>query len=461
LKEVIFEMSEKNEEVKMVAVDLLSESPTNPRRDFDDGELAALAASVKEVGIQQALIVRACAHGVLEIVAGERRWRAAKLLGMGAVPCLVRELSDEEVLEIQIVENDQRAGLSEVESAEGVERLSERTGWDADLVGKKLGRGVSWVQDRLNLKLAPEPLRDAVGKGLVRLSSVRRVMEVEEEDVRESLGQTVLSLGEVLSDEEVNRMVVEKYEKPRRNLEGWRSWVSGVSGQEAFERCMFLDDPADWAKYVRPYGEAVSPWKLETDQVGGLAARPEDAAVTWGTLAKLHGVPLLVVPVGGYQEGCGNVRRVVDRSLVEDAERGRKESGEEYVLGARLKGRELDDDSDKEDDSGGVDVEVPAELVTRESEWNPWLLLSVEFRADAARLAVDVLDFSGSDWRLSAERLLGIDPGELDEFVLSEFETFLPVVVWWCLEGLAVDDRGGIRLASAFGVLEFWRGRVS
>lgn len=456
-----------SEKIEMVLVGRLVPSPTNPRKDFDAEEMESLKRSIDALGIQEALIVRPHpqAQGLStlrEVVAGHRRLRAAAELGLNAVPCVVRrDLTDEEVLEIQLVENVQRVGLSVVEECAGVEALAER-GMDAGKVSAVTGKSVHWVQERLDFKLAPEAMKEAVTAGFCGLGSVSRILKVEDKAKREELAQDVLRLEETLSDREIEVMIQERYEKPKENREAWKRWVSTVSGLPEFAGVMFLEDPADWSQYVRPYGEAVAPYKLESDRVGGLAARDEDAGVKWGQLAKVHGVPLLVVPVGGYQEGCGNVVRLVDRGPVESAERARKDAGESYTLGA--KGKRGGGEPEKE---GPVEEEVMedldnGELVTRESLWNPWLMLGMEMKAEqsqSVRVAVDVLELENPGWREYAEARFGIERGEFNEFMEREFETILPVVVWYCLEGLDANDRRGLRLASAFGVRELWEGR--
>ena len=109
-------------------IEFLRPSPLQPRRRFDEAELEALAQSIRERGVLQPLLVRPAAGGApgYEIVAGERRWRAAQRAGLHEVPVVVRELSDQETLELALIENLQRADLSPLEEAQAFRRLIER-----------------------------------------------------------------------------------------------------------------------------------------------------------------------------------------------------------------------------------------------------------------------------------------------------------------------------------------------
>lgn len=139
-------------EVRQVPLAELHESPSNSRRIFDKGELRELAATIKDQGILQPLVVRYLdkpADG-LEIVAGARRFRAAKLAGLAMVPAIVRELSDEQALEVQAIENLQRAGLHPLEEAVAYQNLV-RAGNDVARVAERVGRSLPFVYDRIKL----------------------------------------------------------------------------------------------------------------------------------------------------------------------------------------------------------------------------------------------------------------------------------------------------------------------
>ena len=152
-------------------VELLRRNPEQPRRQFDDTEIEELAQSIREKGVLQPILVRPApgAPGEWQIVAGERRWRAAQLAGLHVVPILVRELSDSDVLEIGIVENVQRADLNPIEEAAGYRALMDRFGRTQADVAQVVGKSRSHVANALRLLELPEGVREHVTAG--RLSS--------------------------------------------------------------------------------------------------------------------------------------------------------------------------------------------------------------------------------------------------------------------------------------------------
>ena len=152
-------------------VELLRRNPDQPRRSFDEAEIEELAASVREKGVLQPILVRPApgAPGEWQIVAGERRWRAAQRAGLHVVPILVRDLSDLDVLEIGIVENVQRADLNPLEEAAGYKALMDRFGRTQSEVAQVVGKSRSHVANALRLLELPGGVLEHVTAG--RLSS--------------------------------------------------------------------------------------------------------------------------------------------------------------------------------------------------------------------------------------------------------------------------------------------------
>ncbi len=132
-----------------VAVENLKPSPLNPRKNFDADKLRELAASIQGVGIIEPIIARAV-NGHYEIVAGERRWKAAKLADLAEVPVVVRELTDTQVLELMVIENNQRDDISALEEADGFSRLL-KTGYDLEKLAARIGRSKKYIYDRVKL----------------------------------------------------------------------------------------------------------------------------------------------------------------------------------------------------------------------------------------------------------------------------------------------------------------------
>ena len=171
----------------MLPVDRLSPSPFQPRSRLDEGKVAELAASVAEKGVLQPLLVRPVGDG-FEIVAGERRFRAARKAGLSAVPVVIRELSDQETLEIAIVENLQREDLTAIEEANAYQRLMG-FGMDQSAVARAVGKSRSAVSNTLRLLSLPEEARIALEAGEISAGHARAVLAQPEADRTWALGQ--------------------------------------------------------------------------------------------------------------------------------------------------------------------------------------------------------------------------------------------------------------------------------
>lgn len=156
---------------RKVSISLVHANPDQPRKTFDNNDLDDLARSISEKGIIQPLIVRPdpSRHGEYQIVAGERRWRAAQRAKIDAVPVLVREMDDLEVLEIAIIENIQRSDLNPVDEASGYQQLMDRFGHTQEKLSEALGKSRSHIANTLRLLNLPEGVLDFLRDG--RLSS--------------------------------------------------------------------------------------------------------------------------------------------------------------------------------------------------------------------------------------------------------------------------------------------------
>ncbi|HRO13290.1 ParB/RepB/Spo0J family partition protein, partial [Amaricoccus sp.] len=161
-----------------VPIEQIRANPDQPRRSFDEKELQDLAASIREKGVIQPLILRP--HPVeasqYEIVAGERRWRAAQLAGVAEVPAVVRELSDSEVLELAIIENVQRADLNPLEEAQGYRQLMDRFGHTQERLAEALGKSRSHIANLLRLLTLPEPVLELVREGKLTAGHARALV---------------------------------------------------------------------------------------------------------------------------------------------------------------------------------------------------------------------------------------------------------------------------------------------
>ncbi|MCW5761178.1 MAG: ParB/RepB/Spo0J family partition protein, partial [Phenylobacterium sp.] len=155
------------EGVREIPIELIRRNPGQPRVHFDEAELAELAGSIRDKGVLQPILVRpsATSPGEYEIVAGERRWRAAQKAGLTAIPALVRQLADDEAFEIAVIENIQRADLNPVEEAMAYRRLVEEYGLTQEEVARRVGKNRATVANALRLLQLESEIRRSLVAG--------------------------------------------------------------------------------------------------------------------------------------------------------------------------------------------------------------------------------------------------------------------------------------------------------
>ncbi len=169
-------------------------NPDQPRKVFDEDDLAELADSVAACGLLQPLVVRPVEDGY-QIVAGERRYQASKRAGLVVVPALVREVSDDEVLQLALIENLQRRDLNPMEAARGYKALIERNGLTHEEVAQVLSKSRSSITNALRLLELPEPVQELVMDGKLTAGHARAILAVSGEDARIALAQKVVQEG--------------------------------------------------------------------------------------------------------------------------------------------------------------------------------------------------------------------------------------------------------------------------
>jgi len=168
-------------EQRLISIDQLHPSGFNPRKDFDETELAELADSIRSKGLLQPIIARPDAQrGGYEIVAGERRWRAAQRAALHTVPVIVRELSDMEAAEFALIENVQRTDLNPIEEATGYTELMERFGYTQEQVSEVVGKGRSYLANMVRLLKLPQPVQDLLQAGKLTAGHGRALVGHEE-----------------------------------------------------------------------------------------------------------------------------------------------------------------------------------------------------------------------------------------------------------------------------------------
>lgn len=167
-----------DETYQVVSIDLVEPNPTQPRRYFDETDLEELSASIKENGLIQPIIVRRSPNNadLYEIVAGERRWRAAQRASLHEVPVVVRELDDREALAFAIIENVQRADLNAIEEAQGYQQLMEQFQYTQDQLADVVGKSRPHIANTLRLMRLPEEVQVFVRDGRLTAGHARAVL---------------------------------------------------------------------------------------------------------------------------------------------------------------------------------------------------------------------------------------------------------------------------------------------
>jgi len=189
---------------KQVAVDRITTSPFQPRRTFDEAKIAELASSIRNQGIIQPLIVRPKNDG-FELIAGERRWRAAMRAGLSHVPVLVRDASDHEAMQIALVENLQREDLNSIEEANGYRRLQEEFHWSQEEMAEKVGKSRPAIANSMRLLTLPSEVQQEVISGNLPAGQARALLGLHTEPLIISACREVISKG--LSTRETEKMV--------------------------------------------------------------------------------------------------------------------------------------------------------------------------------------------------------------------------------------------------------------
>lgn len=183
---------------RMAPIEHVTRNPKNPRRHFDDSELQDLSSSIRQHGIVQPVVVRPRGTG-FEIIAGERRWRAAQLAGLTEIPIIVRDVDDRTALEIAIVENVQRSDLNPLEEALGYDQLIAEHGYTQNDLGEIIGKSRSHVANSLRLLKLPDPVRDMLSAGTLSAGHARALVTTSDPT---SLAKTIVAKGMSVRDAE-------------------------------------------------------------------------------------------------------------------------------------------------------------------------------------------------------------------------------------------------------------------
>jgi ParB family chromosome partitioning protein len=203
-------------ELREIPVELIAPNPRQPRRDFDEGALVQLADSVRERGVLQPVLLRPVPGGTYELIAGERRWRAAQLADFETVPALVRPHDDAESLELALIENMAREDLNPVEEARACALLVEELGLTREDVGRRVGRSRVAVSNLLRLLDLPDEVLELLAAGHLSEGHGRALLTASDHDTRRSLARAAVQEGWSVRQTEARARDTGRRAAPRR-----------------------------------------------------------------------------------------------------------------------------------------------------------------------------------------------------------------------------------------------------
>ena len=188
------EEGDEKDTVRYVKIHDIMPNANQPRKTFNEEKIEELAASIREHGIIQPIVVRKKSRGY-EIVAGERRWRAAIKAELSQVPCLIRNLDDEQNMLIAIIENMQREDLNPIEEAEGLRQMTETFGMTQEQVSRSVGKSRPYITNSMRLLKLPEYIRESIADGRISAGHGRTLIAASDEDMRRSIWEKMIKEG--------------------------------------------------------------------------------------------------------------------------------------------------------------------------------------------------------------------------------------------------------------------------
>ena len=215
--------------VEQIPIEMIGANPFQPRTRFDDGSLKELTESIRSSGIIQPVILRKTGTDSYELIAGERRMRAAKLAGLDAVPAILREVDDTRMMEMALIENIQREDLNPIDEAKAYQALIQKVGLTHDQISERVGKQRSSITNALRLLGLPPEVMDMVSRGTLSAGHARALLALETPGDQLSTSRYVASKGFSVRRTEalVNRKLRRQHSRPRNakatGLEEWQT----------------------------------------------------------------------------------------------------------------------------------------------------------------------------------------------------------------------------------------------
>jgi len=203
IPEVNLSVSEPQEAVTEIEISRIFPNKYQPRHIFEDKSLEELADSIKVNGIIQPVIVRHLDNGSYELVAGERRWRAARMAGLKKIPAIVKDISNEKSLEIALIENLQRENLNPIEAAKGYQRLIKEFNLSQEEVSKRVGKERSTVANYLRLLTLPEKVRDYIFRSVLTPGHAKAILSIPDSEDQIRFADYLVSRGASVREAEL------------------------------------------------------------------------------------------------------------------------------------------------------------------------------------------------------------------------------------------------------------------
>lgn len=203
-------------QVREIKIQDIDPNIDQPRKDFDEESIEELVKSIKEHGILQPILLKPNSNGRYTIIAGERRWRAARLAGLDRIPAIIRDIDDSEMLILALVENLQREDLDPIEEAEGIKRLMEECNLTQEQVAQKLGKSRPAIANALRLLSLSDKIQSYLKENKITTGHARALLAIEDEQTREEIALQIIEKG--LSVRETEKLIkrLKEGDKPKK-----------------------------------------------------------------------------------------------------------------------------------------------------------------------------------------------------------------------------------------------------
>lgn len=191
----------RGDELLEIDIDLIEPNNTQPRNYFDDKKIEELAQSIESNGILQPLLVRR-KGGRYQLIAGERRWRAAQKVGLSKVPAVIREIADDKLLELALIENIQRDDLNAIEEAIAYKNLIDALGLTQEMVAQRVGRDRTYITNYLRLLRLPEEVQQFLVEGKISAGHARALLGIDNADIQKRVARNIIEMSLSVRDTE-------------------------------------------------------------------------------------------------------------------------------------------------------------------------------------------------------------------------------------------------------------------